>query len=143
AEVRGRAVAILGRMDDPEARGACKTALSDADGDVRWRAVLSSLQSGVSAMQLPRAVSHRPRVRKSPRVAAMLNLILPGMGYTYLGKWWGFMLWQTIILGSLVLFLFVGGINTNYSVLSAVYLYPLYVGLSIHSYFMAKRMPEM
>ena len=88
-------------------------------------------------MHLPRGLSLRPRVRKNPSVAAFLNFVLPGMGYCYLGRWWGVLVFQVDVTATLWLYAFVGNQDT-YGLLL-----PIYVILAIHGYYLAKKMPEM
>ncbi|MGA2933775.1 MAG: HEAT repeat domain-containing protein [Methanomicrobiales archaeon] len=135
--VRRRAVEILGEIGDTGAIPAIIRALRDPDDGVRWRAVLAGPRCGIAPMHLPRSLSQRPRVRKTPSVAALLNLILPGQGYLYLGRWWGVLVFQVDITATLWLFATVGD-QPTYGLLL-----PLYVILAAHAWYLAGRMPEM
>ncbi|HVP25718.1 MAG TPA: HEAT repeat domain-containing protein, partial [Methanomicrobiales archaeon] len=87
--VRRRAVEVLGEIGSEAAMPAILRALRDPDDGVRWQAVLAGPRCGIAPMYLPRGLAERPRERKNPLVAGFLNLVLPGMGYFYLGNWWG------------------------------------------------------
>jgi hypothetical protein len=136
-EVRARAVAIMGEIGDPAAAPALVRALGDADETVRWNAVQAAKACGVPPMQIPRGVSRRPRVRKDPRVTALLNFLLPGLGYFYLGKWWGILIWQVDISATVWMFTITGE-QPAYAAL-----FPIYLFLAAHGYYMAKRMPDL
>ena len=136
-DVRGRAVALLGKTHDPVAAPSLVRALGDADDTVRWSAVLAAKECGIPPMQLPRGVSRRPRVRKDPRVTALLNFLLPGLGYFYLGKWWGILIWQVDITATVWMFASTGEQPTYAA------LFPIYLFLAIHGWYMAKQMPDL
>jgi len=93
-DVRVHAVQVLGYIGDQEAGPALIQSLGDADRQVRWEAALASQKCGVSPMYLPRGLCQRPRIQKNPLIAGFLNFMLPGLGYGYLGKWWGIMIFQ-------------------------------------------------
>ena len=101
-------------------------------------------------MAIPMAIARRPRVRKNPLTAAALNFFMPGYGYTYVGKWWGFTFFQCFLLITLLLVLFEGQISNYilYFPLGAktvpfIVLSPFWLIFSLHSYVIAKRLPEM
>jgi len=104
--IRARAVEILGEIGGQGAGEACGPILRDPDGEVRWRATLAFPRCGIPLMHLPMGLARRPRPGKSPVVAAFLNLLFLGLGYNYLGRWYGFLLFQlnltAIVLASLV-----------------------------------------
>jgi len=144
-EVRMRIIETLGRIGGTNSARACTTQLRDPDGAVRWNAVLSGLRCGVQPMAIPMAIARRPRVRKNPLYAAWLNFIMPGYGYTYVGKWWGFTFWQTFLLATLILVLFEGQIM-RYIFWQPVPIFvfsPLWVVFALHAYILARRLPEM
>jgi hypothetical protein len=87
-------------------------------------------------MYLPRGLCQRPRIQKNPLIAGFLNFLLPGLGYGYLGKWWGIMIFQIDITVTVWLFKAEGESNT-YGVL-----FPLYLLLAVHAWYLAKHMPE-
>ncbi|MDD1652110.1 MAG: HEAT repeat domain-containing protein [Methanomicrobiales archaeon] len=136
-EVRARAVAIMGQIGDPSSGPALIRALADPDETVRWNAVQAAKTCGVPPMQIPRGVARRPRVRKDPRVTALLNFLLPGLGYFYLGKWWGILVWQVDITATVWLFTITGEAPAYAA------LFPIYLLLAAHGYWMASRMPDL
>ena len=87
-------------------------------------------------MFLPRGLSHRPRQKKNPLIAGLLNFLLPGLGYGYLGKWWGVMIFQIDITATVWLYKYSGEGNT-YSVL-----FPLYLLLGLHAWYITTKLPE-
>ena len=134
--VRLKALDTLGELHCPEAEPFILRALSDENSEVRWKAVLVSQKSGISPARLPRWLAIRPRNKKSPLIAGFLNFMLPGLGYGYLGKWWGVMIFQIDITLTVWLFKY-GGETNSYSIL-----FPLYILLGIHAAYMAADMPE-
>jgi hypothetical protein len=135
-EVRLRMVQAMGEIGDRDAGPVLVKALSDEDRKVRWEAVLASQKCGVPPMELPRGLCHRPRNRKTPLIAGFLNFLLPGLGYGYLGKWWGVMIFQIDITLTVWLFKTYGETDT-YSILL-----PFYVLLAVHAWYLTKMMPE-
>ena len=136
SDVRVNAVRVLGDIGDREAGPALIRSLGDGDRQVRWEAALASQKCGVPPMYLPRGLCRRPRILKNPLVAAFLNFLLPGLGYGYLGKWWGIMIFQIDITVTVWLFKAEGESNTY------VLLFPLYLLLAVHAWYLAKNMPE-
>ena len=135
-EVRVHAVRTLGNLQDRKATEPILEALRDPDREVRWEAALAARKCGISSFQLPRALFNRPRTTKSPLIAGFLNFILPGLGYGYLGKWWGIMIFQVDVTISLWLFKAQGEANA-YAIL-----YPVYILLGVHAWYITKMMPE-
>ena len=135
-DVRLKVLDTLGDLRSGEAEPIVLSALSDGNSDVRWKAVLTSQKIGISPTHLPRWLALRPRNRKNPLVAGFLNFMLPGLGYGYLGRWWGIMIFQIDITLTVWLFKFGGETNT-YSIL-----FPVYLLLGLHAWYMAKQMPE-
>ena len=136
SDVRVHAVRVLGDIGDREAGPALIRSLGDADRQVRWEAALASQKCGVPPMYLPRGLCQRPRIQKNPLVAGFLNFLLPGLGYGYLGKWWGIMIFQIDITVTVWLFKAEGESNTY------MLLFPLYLLLAVHAWYLAKNMPE-
>jgi hypothetical protein len=136
ADLRVHAVRVLGNIGDPRAGLALVRSLGDADRRVRWEAALASQKCDVPPLYLPRGLYRRPRITKNPLVAGFLNFLLPGLGYGYLGKWWGIMIFQIDITITVWLFRAQGETNT-YSVL-----FPVYLLLAIHAWYLARNMPE-
>jgi hypothetical protein len=135
--VRRRAVEIVGGIGSEAAIPAILRGLRDPDDEVRWQAVLAGPRCGIAPMYLPRGLSQRPRVRKNPAVAGFLNLVLPGQGYLYLGRWWGVLIFQIDITATLWLFATFGD-QPTYGLLL-----PIYILIAAHAWYLAGRMPEM
>jgi HEAT repeat protein len=134
--VRLQAVQTLGEISDQKAIPALYRALRDSDGQVRWQAVLAASKTGISPKYLPRALSRRPPTRKNPLIAGFLNFVLPGIGYFWLGKWWGIILFQIDIYATVWVY-------QAYGELAALdYLLPLYLIIAIHAWYIARNMPD-
>jgi hypothetical protein len=136
SDVRVHAVRVLGDIGDRQAGPALIRSLGDADRQVRWEAALASRKASVPPIYLPRGLYQRPRIQKHPLIAGFLNFMLPGLGYGYLGKWWGVMIFQIDITVTVWLFKVQGETNT-YGVL-----FPLYLLLAVHAWYLAKNIPE-
>jgi len=134
--LRLKAVRTLGEIGDAAAFPSLVRALRDENRDVRWQAVLSSQHCGIPLAQVPRALSERPKNQKNPFIAGFMNFMLPGLGYGYLGKWWGIMIFQIDITATVWLFRFEGE-SITYQVLFLIYLV-----LAIHAWYLAESMPE-
>jgi hypothetical protein len=137
SDIRLKAIDLLGEIHDRNAAPVLVQALADENSAVRWKAVIASTKAGVPLMYLPRGLSRRPRIRKNPKIAAFLNFTLPGVGYGYLGKWWGIVVFQFDVALTLWLLRF------GKEDLSTMILLPLYVIIAIHAWYMAKKMPDM
>jgi len=136
SDVRQLAIRALGDIGDREAGPALIHSLGDENRQVRWEAVLASQKCGVPPMYLPRGLCQRPRLQKNPLIAGFLNFLLPGLGYGYLGKWWGIMIFQIDI--TLTVWLFkIEGESATYSLL-----FPFYILLAVHAWYITKMMPE-
>ena len=142
-DVRDNAVELLGDIRAPEIHDACDKALSDGDSRVRWKAVLASKKCGVSMIDLPSYVSRRPKTRPNPYAAAVLNLFFLGLGYNYLGKWWGFLIFMSYMT---IMLLFSIEIPSNLPLFNTypnLYFYPLTAIFAYQTYKMAKKMPDI
>jgi HEAT repeat protein len=135
-QVRVNAVRILGDLGDRDASEALIRSLGDPDRQVRWEAALASRKCGVPPIYLPRGLYQRPRMLKNPLIAGFLNFLLPGLGYGYLGKWWGIMIFQIDITLTVWLFNIEGESNTY------LVLFPIYLLLAVHAWYLARNMPE-
>lgn len=135
--VRILAVRCLGQIGSERAIPALYRALCDPDEEVRWEAVMAGPRCGIPMHYLPRGLSRRPRVRKNPLVAGFLNFVLPGMGYLYLGMWWGVILFQIDVYATLWIFVN-GGEFFAYS-----FLWPIYLIMGLHAGYIAMRMPDL
>ena len=135
--IRLKAVDLLGDIRGVDVTPALIKSLADESSDVRWKAVLVSEKAGVPPIYLPRGISRRPRIRKNPKIAALLNFLLPGQGYNYLGKWWGILIFQFDVTITLWLLRF-GGEQLSYAIL-----FPLYLIIAIHAAYIAIKMPDL
>jgi len=133
--VRIKAVETLGGIGSTRAIPVLMQSLADEDSDVRWAAVLASEKSGIHPMHLPRGLSLRPKKKKNPLIAGFLNFILPGLGYAYLAKWWGVMIYEIDIFATVWLLQYWG--TFSYEALL-----PIYILLAAHAYYITVKMPE-
>jgi hypothetical protein len=104
--LRSHAVKILGELHDPDAKRACDIVLRDISGLVRWEALKAFPRCNIPLMHLPRGLSRRRREKDSDGVL-ILNFLFPGLGYSYLEIWWGFLLFQICLYALLVFLLFI------------------------------------
>jgi HEAT repeat protein len=136
-EIRLNAARTLGVLGVEEGIPILYRLLRDPDDRVRWEAVQAAPKAGLQPMYIPRGLSKRPRIRKNPVVAGLLNLLLPGMGYLYLGFWWGVVLFQVDVYVTLWLFTHEEELMTETLLLTA------YILLAMHAWYMARRMPDL
>ncbi|WAC05713.1 MAG: HEAT repeat domain-containing protein [Methanoregula sp.] len=134
---RARMVELLGSIGGPDAKAACNLALQDSDSSVRWNAVLASRKCGIPITRLPVGLSQRPKSGPSPFGSALLNFFFLGLGYNYMGKWWGFLIFMSYM--TLIVFaqLDLGPF------LPFILAYPVTAVFATQTYFMAKRESEM
>lgn len=137
SSVRLMAVKTLGRIGEGKAIPILYRAIRDPDDRVRWEGVMASQKCGISARYLPRALARRPRIRKNPNIAAFLNFVLPGIGYFYLGRWWGILIFQIDVYATALMSDELGLFATF------DYLLPLYAIVAIHAWYLARRMPDL
>ena len=137
SEIREKAVRALGAIGSDKAIPLVYRSLSDAGDNVRWNAVKAAPRVGLSLAYLPRGLSLRPRLRKNPFIAGFLNFVLPGMGYFYLGKWWGIIIFQIDVYATTLMFTS-NGEFTTYGLN-----YPVYFILAAHAWYMASKMPDL
>ena len=97
---------------------------------------MAFLRCGMPTMHLVRGLNKRRRIKNDPRVAAFLNLLFLGMGYNYLGKWYGFLLFQINVMMVVLLSLIMG------PVLPYLMSYSISPFLSVHAWHMARKMPD-
>ena len=135
--IRLKAIDLLGEIHDDCVAPSLIRAVADENSDVRWKSVLVSAKAGIPLIYLPRGISQRPRIRKNPKIAALLNFLLPGQGYNYLGKWWGILIFQLDVTVTLWLLRF-GGESLSYTIL-----FPFYLLIAIHAAYIAIKMPDM
>jgi hypothetical protein len=133
--VRIKAVETLGELKSPSAIPVLMQFLADEDSEVRWKTVLASEKIGIKLMHLPRGLSRRPKKKKNPLIAGFLNFILPGLGYAYLAKWWGVMIYEIDIFATVWLLQYWGEFSFQA-------LLPIYFVLAVHAYYITVKMPE-
>jgi HEAT repeat protein len=129
-------VSVLGEIGDTHSQTACPTALRDRDPSVRWKAVLASMNCGVSAHKLPLMLAGRERTGPDPLAAALLNFLFLGLGYNYLGRWWGFPVFMTYMSIIVLAQLAVGPF------LPYLIAYPVTAVVAVLTYYQAQRMPD-
>ncbi len=134
--VRVNAIRTLGQIGDEKSIPAIYDALRDPDDQVRWEAVVAAPKCGIPVKFLPRGLSKRPRTRKSPLIAGFLNFVLPGIGYFWLGKWWGVLIFQIDIYATVWIY------QTQGELGALDVLLPAYLILAIHGWYVARKMPE-
>jgi HEAT repeat protein len=133
---RAAIISVIGQIGDRHAQAACQKALRDRDPHVRWNAVLASMNCGLASHDLPLMVAGRERTGPDPAAAAILNFLFLGIGYNYLGKWWGFPVFMTY-MSVLVLAQLAMGPFLPYLIA-----YPLTALFGIHTYYLAERMSD-
>ncbi|NYT06023.1 MAG: HEAT repeat domain-containing protein [Methanomicrobiales archaeon] len=134
--LRRAAVAICSRIDDPGIQTACGIAAMDERAEVRWTAVTVASACSIPPVRLPRWLVNRKRRGRTPWVVALLNLLFPGIGYNYLGKWWGFLLFQLNVTLVLTFSLWMGPLLPQAASTGAATVF------AVHSYLLAGRMLE-
>jgi HEAT repeat protein len=136
-QVRMHLIDLLSRTGSPRARDACTRLLKDPRDSVRYMTVLSSIKSGLAAKHLPLLLSQRERTGPDPAVAAVLNFLFLGIGYNYMGRWWGFLVFMSymsiIVLAQLRLGPF----------LPYLLAYPITALFAIQTYREVKRMADV
>jgi HEAT repeat protein len=135
-EVRQQAVETLGTIGSDTAVPALMQGLADVNSEVRWQAVLAAPRCGIDPLFIPRGISRRPRTAKNPFIAGIMNFLLPGLGYGYIGKWWGIMIFQIDVTATVWLYKYEGQGDT-FSLL-----FPIYILLAIHAWYLARKMPD-
>ena len=148
-DVRSHAIEILGRMHCTIPQATCGSILRDGNAAIRWKAVLTAKRCRVPDPYLPWAISKRQRNRKNPEAAALLNFLFLGLGYNYLGKWWGFLVFQ-IYMTTLVMFT-LWPVNVIETVVFLIFLripgipvpIPISIIFAIHAWDLARKMPDL
>ncbi|WP_321506768.1 HEAT repeat domain-containing protein [uncultured Methanoregula sp.] len=136
AGVRLKAVELLGATGDRSATPALMQSLGDENREVRWGAALAAPRCAIPMKSLPRGLARRPQTVKNPWIAGFLNFLLPGLGYGYIGKWWGTMIFQIDVMVTVWLFKFEGDTN------SYALLLPVYILLGAHAWYITAKMPK-
>ncbi len=135
--VRARSVEVLGRLGTPDAAAGCDSVLKDPSGEVRWQGILAFPGCGIPLMHLPRGLSRRRRTRKSPYIASFLNFFFLGLGYNYLGFWWGLLLFQVNVTAIVTLALFTG------PVVPYLFSYVISVIAVVHTWYYVRGLPDL
>ena len=133
ATTRGEIVEVLGEIGDASSQRACEMVLKDPSSTVRWKAILAAKKCGVPVTHLPWGLSKHPRTGQNPWAAAILNFLFLGLGYNYLGYWWGFLVFMSY-MSILVLSQLELGPFIPYLVA-----YPVTALFAVQTFFMAKR----
>jgi HEAT repeat protein len=134
---RVKIVRLLGGIGGPDAKKSCEAALQDRDPEVRWTAVLACKRCGTETHLIPLILSERPRTGPSAIGAAVLNLFFFGLGYQYMGKWWGFL----VFMSYMTIMVFVQ-LSLNL-LFPYIYIYPFTAVSAVQTYYAVKRMPDM
>jgi HEAT repeat protein len=134
---RSNIISLLGEMGDSEAHKTCQAGLKDRNSAVRWTAVLASMNCGIKSIHLPPLVADRERSGPNPAAAALLNFLFLGIGYNYIGKWWGFPVFMTYMSLLVLAQLYFGPF------LPYLVAYPVTAVLGLHTYYITERMPDL
>jgi hypothetical protein len=134
--IRMQLMDLLSQTGSPEAAAGCTQLLRDPRDSVRYAALLSAVKSGQEAQCMPLLFSERQRTGPNPAAAALLNFLFFGIGYNYMGKWWGFLVFMSymsiIVLAQLQLGPF----------LPFLLAYPVTALFAVQTYREAKRMAD-
>ncbi|HVP93904.1 MAG TPA: HEAT repeat domain-containing protein [Methanoregulaceae archaeon] len=139
--VRKNVVHTLGELHSPAARSACSSALQDPDKRVRTEAVISFPKCNIPLMQLPMGLAKRPRTKPNPLVAGFLNLLFIGIGYNYLGYWFGFLLFQVFITINLMVIALSGSPLPLLAL--PVITVPYSIPFAVHAWYLAEQIPDL
>jgi HEAT repeat protein len=148
-EVRYHAIETLERLHARVPQDVCGSMLRDTDGKNRWKAIIAAKKWQVPVSYLPWALSKRTRTRKSPEAAAILNFLFLGLGYNYLGKWWGFLVFQIYMTTLLMFTLFPVKMIGTYIFLVFFQIpgipiqLPVSAIFAIHAWSIARKMPDL
>jgi hypothetical protein len=134
---RAKIVELLGEMRTDDAKNACETALGDADPHVRWEAIIASKKCGISTTRLPLVISRRPWTTPSPIGVAILNFFFCGIGYHFLQKWYGYLIFMCYMTSMVFVQLYTG------TIFPFIYAYPFTWIVAVHSYYMVKHMHDL
>ena len=137
ANVRIHLMDLLSRNGGPDAAEGCVRLLKDSRDTIRYMAVLSAIKAGLTADRIPLIVMQRERTGPKPAVAALLNFLFLGIGYNYMGKWWGFLVFMSymsiLVLAQLSLGPF----------LPYLIAYPITALIAVQTYRETKQMAEV
>lgn len=136
-KTRQTVVELLGRIRGPDAQETCKNALRDRDPAVRWTAMRACKQCGVPTRELPLILASRQKNTPSALGAAILNLFFFGLGYNYIGKWWGFPVFMCYLTGMVYVQLTTG------LLFPYIFAYPFTAIAAVKTYYDVEQMPDM
>jgi HEAT repeat protein len=139
--VRKNVIHTLGELHSPAASSACSSALKDTDKRVRIEAVVSFPKCNIPLMHLPMGLARRPRTKPNPLIAGLLNLLFLGIGYNYLGYWFGFLLFQIFLVTNLMV-IAVYGSPLPLLVLPVVTI-PYSIPFALHAWYLGEQIPEL
>ena len=132
-----KVVELLSGIGNTAAHRACELALKDPDSTVRWKATLAAKKCGVPITHLPWRLSKRPRAGQNPWAAALLNFLFFGLGYNYVGYWWGYLVFMSyasvLVLAQLELGPFIPYLIA----------YPVTALFAVQTFFIAKRKQDI
>jgi HEAT repeat protein len=136
-KIRSRIASLLGEFGVREGSSVCRAGLRDRDPGVRWSAVLAAMDCGIKPACMPLFIASRERTGPNPFAAAILNFLFLGLGYNYIGKWWGFPVFM-VYMSILVLAQLATGPFIPYFVA-----YPVTAIFGAHTYYLARRMSDL
>lgn len=134
--IRSRLVSLLGEIGAGEGCRACEAGIRDRDPDVRWASVLAAMNCGITPARMPFFLASRERTGPNPVAAGILNFLFLGLGYNYIGKWWGFPVFMSY-MSVIVLAQLATGPFLPYLVA-----YPVTAVLGLHTYYLARRISD-
>ncbi len=132
--IRMNAFRCISALGKPVPVQAAAAVLKDSHPEVRHCGVKVLPGCGFSPLRLPKGVSKRVMEHKNPNVAAILNFLFLGLGYNYLGKWWGFLLFQVDATAILLLSLAMG------SVIPYLISYSISAVVAVHTWYFVKKL---
>jgi hypothetical protein len=129
-------IPLLAHLGDQVPVEGLRECMKDGDPRIRWQAVSTAMNCGIPPVTLPRIVSRRQRTGPVPAGAAILNFFFFGLGYHYMGKWWGFPIFMTYMTTLVLMQLELGPF------LPFLFVYPVTAIVAFQTYFMAKRISD-
>jgi hypothetical protein len=136
-KTRALVIDLLGIIGDPRAQQACEAGLQDPDEGVRWASVITAKKCRVPVAQIPWGISRRRRTGQNPWAAGILNFLFIGLGYNYLGYWWGFLVFMSYT-SILVLAQLEAGPFLPYLIA-----YPITALFAVQTFYLAKKMQDL
>ncbi|PKG32798.1 HEAT repeat domain-containing protein [Methanoregula sp.] len=134
--IRSRIVSLIGEIGAGEGCRACEAGIRDRDPGVRWASVLAAMNCGITPSRMPFFLASRNRPGPNPLAAGILNFLFLGLGYNYIGKWWGFPVFMSY-MSVIVLAQLATGPFFPYLVA-----YPVTAVLGLHTYYLARRISD-